>query len=76
MPDNQRVKVYKTEPVIPLHTCLPCMAGVSQGAFIVMQEISRSDISCIDKKILTSCKIDMQGLTEYDGRCKMKMYKM
>ena len=30
----------------------------------------------IDKKILTSCKINMQGLTEYDGRCKMKMHKM
>jgi len=42
----------------------------------IVQEISRSDISCIDKKILTSCKINMQGLTEYDGRCKMKMHKM
>ena len=76
MPDNQRAKVYKTEPAIPLRTCLSCMAGVSQGAFVVIQEISRSDIFCIDKKILTACKIDMQGLTEYDGRCKMKMHKM
>ena len=35
-----RTKVCKTEPAIPLHTCLPCMAGASQGAFVVIPEIS------------------------------------
>ena len=40
----------KTEPAIPLHTCLPCMAGASQGAFVDIPEISLCDISYIIKK--------------------------
>ena len=32
----------KTEPAIPLHTCLPCVAGASQGAFVDIPEISQT----------------------------------
>ena len=44
-------KACKTESVIPLHTCLPCMAGTLQGAFVVIPEISHGDISMHNKKM-------------------------
>ncbi len=43
-------KACKMESVIPLHTCLPCMAGTLQGAFVVIPEISHGDISFIIRK--------------------------
>lgn len=36
-------KVCKTEPVIPLRTCLSCMAGAPQGAFVLISKISPCD---------------------------------
>ena len=32
--DGPEAEVRITKPAIPLHTCLPCMAGASQGAFV------------------------------------------
>ena len=47
--EKAKTKVCKTEPAIPLHTCLPCMAGASQGAFVNIPEISQAIFPCIIK---------------------------
>lgn len=38
-----------------MHTCRSRMSDTLQGAFVVMQEISHSDISCIIKQITEEC---------------------
>ena len=39
----------KMEPAIALHTCLPCMAGTLQGAFVDIPETSQAIFPCIVK---------------------------
>ena len=69
-------KVRSAKSEVSMRIWRAPMRAASQGAFDVIPEISRSDISCIDKKFLTACKNDMQGLTEDGGRCKMRIHKM
>ena len=47
---HNKTKVRKTEPEISLHTCLPCMAGTLQGAFVVIPAISLCDVAYIIKQ--------------------------
>ena len=44
-----------TKSKISMHTCRSRMSDTLQGAFVVMQEISHSDISCIIKQIAEEC---------------------
>ena len=44
----------KTEPAIPLHTCLPFMAGAPQGAYVVILGISLGNILYITKTLGTA----------------------
>ena len=56
-------KCAKTESAIPLHTCLPCMAGTSQGAFVVTLEASQaiSPASYIIREKVGSCEFSSEG---------------
>ena len=38
-----------------MHTCRSRMSDTLQGAFVVIPEISHSDISCIIKQITEEC---------------------
>ena len=44
-----------TKSKISMHTCRSRMSDTLQGAFVVMKEISHSDISFIIKQITEEC---------------------
>ena len=49
---ENRTNVCITKPAISMQTCRSRMSDASQGAFVVIPEISHSDISYIHKKLL------------------------